>query len=1064
MLSGCKARGRAHVRRRSSVRSFLWMLAVLTAVLFSCPLPVHAWQMVPNPNSGTINVNNFAGENISAPFTNNSGGIININNTGILTNTGTLDNYGTVDIKAGGTLTNWDTVNNKAGGLLTNSGTLDNTSVLNNEAGATLTNKATETNNGWLTNTGTLTNDVGADFTNYVTVTNVAGATLTNNGTFTNQDGSTLSNAGTLTNNGTLTNTGALTNTGTFTISGGAVFNQNTSATYSGSGSIVVAGTLYNTSYNPFDIATLAMDGGVFNSDGTGTVTISTATVAAGKSGTIQGATAIGLTTADIAGSLTISASITGAGALTKTGAGTLTLSGVNTYLGGTVINAGTLQVGSDGNLGNAAGGLTFSGGILRITNGFISSRSVTLNAGGGTFDTNGNDLTLSGVIGGAGPLTKAGAGTLTLSGVNTYLGGTVINAGTLRVGSDGNLGNAAGALTFGGGTLLLSGSFASNRSVTLNAGGGIFDTNGNDLTLSGGITGTGSLTKNGTGTLFLTGTDTYTGTTTVNAGALSVNGSMTSPVTVNASGTLMGNGTITGNVTNSGTLAPGNSIGTLTIAGDYTHNAGATYQVEANAAGQSDKLVVTGTATLNGGTVSVLAESGNYQMSTTYTILTAGSVVGTFDSVTSNLAFLTPTLSYDPTNVYLLLTRNSTNFADVAATPNQYAVASALDYVSPTAQGDMSTVINSFFSLSAAGARSAYSQMGGLSHIAVTEAAFSALNGYMDTLANRMSGFTAGGNPSLADAGGILLASRTDVGSDAANTLLAALDNARAQKQSDPTRQGFWMRGYGSMGDRKGDDIASKYDYRNGGILAGFDRKIGESFLAGASVGYALTRVTMDGLAEAGKAASYQGSLYGAWLGDPWYVNAIAAYGYNRYDTTRDIAFSNINRTAHADYGGHAISGYTETGYLIRTEAVTIIPMASLQAGFLARDGFTETDAGALNLNVDRDYATSIVGSLGVKLRKTYGTAAGEITPEFRARWQHEFADVSTTVNASFADTPAAVFAVKGDRGQRDSAVFGAGLAWATQKNLNLLLSYDALFAGDRKEQGVALGMRYTW
>jgi len=1064
MLSGCKPRGRAHVRRRSSVRSFLWMLPVLTVVLFSCPLPVHAWQMAPNPNSGTINVNNYAGENILAPFTNNSAGIININNTGILTNTGTLDNYGTVDIKAGGTLTNWDTVNNKAGGLLTNSGTLDNTSVLNNEAGATLTNKATETNNGWLTNSGSLTNDIGADFTNYVTVTNVAGATLTNNGTFTNQDGSTLTNAGTLTNNGTLTNTGALTNSGTFTISSGAVFNQNTSATYSGSGSIVVAGTIYNTSYNPFDIATLAMNGGVFNSDGTGTVTINTAMVAAGKSGTIQGATAIGLTTADIAGSLTISAPITGAGALTKAGAGTLTLSGVNTYLGGTVINAGTLQVGSDSNLGDATGALTFGGSILRITNGFTSSRSVTLNAGGGTFDTNGNDLTLSGNMTGSGALTKAGTGTLTLSGFNTYLGGTVINAGTLQVGSDGNLGDAAGALTFSGGILKITNGFTSSRSVTLNAGGGTFDTNGNDLTLSGIIDGAGALTKAGTGTLTLSGNETYAGATTINAGALSVNGSIASSVTVGAAGTLMGTGTVTGTVINNGTIAPGNSIGTLTIIGNYTQNAGTVYQVEVNPAGQSDKLIVTGTATLNGGTVSVLAGSGVYGMNTSYTILTAGSVAGQFTDVTSNLAFLTPTLSYDPTNVYLLLTRNSTNFADVAATPNQYAVASALDHTSSTAQGDMSTVINSLLSLSDAGARSAYNQMGGLSHTAVTEATFSAFNRYMDILANRMNRFAAGGNPSPANAGFTLLASRTDVGSDAGNTLLAALDNIRAGKQSDPSRQGFWMSGYGSTGDRKGDDVASKYDYRNGGIAAGFDRKIGESFLAGASVGYSLMRVTMDGLAETGKVASYQGSLYGAWLGDPWYVNAIAAYGYNRYDTTRDIAFSAINRTAHADYGGHAINGYTETGYLIRTEAVTIIPLASLQAGFLARDGFTETDAGALNLDVDRDCATSVVGSLGVRVRKDIRTEAGEITPELRARWLHEFADDSYTVNASLAGSPAAVFAVKGDRVQRDSAVFGAGLAWATQKNLNLLLSYDAVFAGDRKEQGVALGMRYTW
>ncbi|MBP1749177.1 MAG: outer membrane protein, partial [Deltaproteobacteria bacterium] len=62
-----------------------------------------------------------------------------------------------------------------------------------------------------------------------------------------------------------------------------------------------------------------------------------------------------------------------------------------------------------------------------------------------------------------------------------------------------------------------------------------------------------------------------------------------------------------------------------MTINGNYTHNAGAVYQVEVNSAGQSDKLIVTGTAALNGGTVSVLAGQGNYLMHTNYTILTAG-------------------------------------------------------------------------------------------------------------------------------------------------------------------------------------------------------------------------------------------------------------------------------------------------------------------------------------------------------------------------------------------------------------------------------------------------------
>ena len=147
------------------------------------------------------------------------------------------------------------------------------------------------------------------------------------------------------------------------------------------------------------------------------------------------------------------------------------------------------------------------------------------------------------------------------------------------------------------------------------------------------------------------------------------------------------------------GVLSTGNSIGTLTITGSYTQAAGSTYQVELNAAGQSDRINVSGapgTATINGGTVQVLAASGSYANSTTYTILNAtGGVSGAYSGVTSNFAFLTPSLSYDANNVYLLLFQPASAFAAGALTPNQYAVGSALDRINASATGDLNTVLN---------------------------------------------------------------------------------------------------------------------------------------------------------------------------------------------------------------------------------------------------------------------------------------------------------------------------------------------------------------------------------
>src|SRR5262249_14369051 len=127
---------------------------------------------------------------------------------------------------------------------------------------------------------------------------------------------------------------------------------------------------------------------------------------------------------------------ITGAGGIIKIGAGTIVLSAANSYLGGTVIQAGALAVSADNNLGDSSGGLAFDGGTLRYLAGFTSNRAVTLDANGGTFDTNGNNATLTGTIGGSGRLRKTGDGILTLTGGSSYSGRTDVDAGTLQAGA----------------------------------------------------------------------------------------------------------------------------------------------------------------------------------------------------------------------------------------------------------------------------------------------------------------------------------------------------------------------------------------------------------------------------------------------------------------------------------------------------------------------------------------------------------------------------------------------------------------------------------------------------
>ena len=304
----------------------------------------------------------------------------------------------------------------------------------------------------------------------------------------------------------------------------------------------------------------------------------------------------------------------------------------------------------------------------------------------------------MSGVISGSGgSLVKVGSGTLTLTGANTYSGGTTVSAGTLQ-----------------GTTTSLQGAIANNASV-------VFDqaTSG---TYAGVMSGTGGLTTQGGGAVTFSGTNTYSGPTTINSGAFNVSGSIASSVTVNnggvfnitgssiggvtvnSGGTLGGSGTIGGNVTNSGTLAPGNVGTTLTVSGNLVHNSGATYQVSVNAAGQNSRVNAGETATLNGGTVQVAAVSGSYSPSTTYTIVNAtGGLSGTFTNVSSNFAFLTPALTYDANNAYLTLT---TNFANNSQNNTQSTIGNVLNMIGPYATGDMLTVLGALATVKSSAGR----------------------------------------------------------------------------------------------------------------------------------------------------------------------------------------------------------------------------------------------------------------------------------------------------------------------------------------------------------------------
>jgi fibronectin-binding autotransporter adhesin len=750
---------------------------------------------------------------------------------------------------------------------------------------------------------------------------------------------------------------------------------------------------------------------------------------------------------------------------------------------------AGTSTITNSGNVrftGNSSGGTARyigSGGDLSIAGIAGSSTTIGSIEGSGTVSLGSKQLAVggnnqstqfSGVIGGTGSLLKQGTGTLTLTGNNTYSGGTTVTGGLINFATLSNFGTGNITLN-GGGVQWATGSTTdiSARLAAFGVNGGTLDTNGNNVTLANGISGAGSLTKAGNGVLTLAGDNTYTGGTFVTGGSIALTGSIVGPVgvsgglfsangtiggtvTVSGDGTLGGSGTVGGIVVNGGTVAPGNSIGTLTVTGNYAQSGGV-YQVEVNSAGQSDRINVTGTATLNGGTVQVVADqTGTYARNTSYTILTAtGGITGTYSNATSNLAFLTPTLSYSSTSVTLMLEMLQSAFRNAAQTPNQAAVGAALDAAAPTATGDFANVINALSVLNTQQGPAALTAISGQNYSALSSASVQSAQLFMSNFANQASGATRGGSTAQA------------AGATSRVQLVEACSVA-----CDTTATGTWgawggaIGGFGTIG---GNSNSSTVTYNLGGFAGGIDRQVTEELLVGFTLGYSSGTQWTSGFSGRSTSNTYQAGLYGSFLKGPVYVDGLVGYAYSDSQMLRQIQIPGLNsRVATGQTGTNQFFGQIEAGYRIdlgTTANAYLTPWARLQGSTATQNGLTESGADSLNLIVASQTTNSLRSVLGVTLGGEMDIGSGnKLAGQFKIGWAHEFANTDRPVTASFLGAPALPFTTYGAAPQRDGVILGLNATANLGERTNLFLRYEGEFQGIDNSHAFSAGIRFTW
>lgn len=665
----------------------------------------------------------------------------------------------------------------------------------------------------------------------------------------------------------------------------------------------------------------------------------------------------------------TIHAPLTGGAALVKNDLGTLVLRGNNSYTGGTLVQAGTLV----GDAGSIRGALLNNANVI--------------------FDQTA-DGTFAGSVSGSGDMAKIGNGILTLGGDSSL--DWRIDEGTLRV----TTGHFTGDAMIGTGAefnLLQSG----------NAG------------YASSISGDGLFRISGAGELLLSGNSSaFAGQTMLEGGTLAVNGQLGGALSVASGARLTGAGSVH-DLTVNGTIAPGAGIGTLTVGGNLVFGSGAVYEAEVNDQGSHDHIAVAGQATLQGGSVLSLASGSNFAPLTTYTLITAaGGVQGTFGSVTSNLAFLTPSLSYDTNNVTLALERNALAFPDVAVSANQVGVAGAVE-----ALGMGHDVHDAVVILDEGDARFAFDRLSGEIH---------------------------------ANARRVLL-------DDTRFVREAVWEQARSAAIGTPLQgmqQGAgaaWVRGYGAWAGYDGDANASDLDRSTLGVLVGGDVAVGDAWRLGMAGGHAQGTATARVRASSADYTGYQLALYGGWQSGAWGARFGAAQGWNDVDTARNVVFNGFSEYVRAGYEARTTQVFAELGYGLKFKNAVLEPFVNAAHVRLTTDRFGETGGDAA-LQGTGQRSSDTVLLAGLRGEKDFVTGNAAITAKATLAWRHALDGDRPEAQLAFEGGD--LFVQQGLSGA-DGVVADLGVEGSVGRNATLGLSYKGVFGSDAKDNGLRLTYR---
>ncbi|MBP1474592.1 autotransporter domain-containing protein [Frateuria sp. MAH-13] len=561
--------------------------------------------------------------------------------------------------------------------------------------------------------------------------------------------------------------------------------------------------------------------------------------------------------------------------------------------------------------------------------------------------------------------MVKRGGGTLVVTGKNTFTGGALIDGGVIRIDSGSSLGT--GVIVLQGGTLQTVETLGTGQTVLVSGNSGVNTEVGTTTELSGQILTTGSVgcfVKSGKGTLNMTGAATLANGTCVQDGMLRANGELTSWVQVDRPGMVRGVGLVKGAVNVEGTLAPGNSPGTLSVAGAVTMHEGSTLQIDIDGKGTGtgkgnySRLLVGDTFVADGTLAPVLrgitGDASNTftpELGDVYTVVEAsGGVQGRFDVL------------QQPSMGLAANTRFQVFYVDGHAVQLFVTPASYATLVGGAANGNTVRA-------GAAVDRMVASQDAGTDSADQHQLLFA------------LAGMRAAALPQvMQDLAGEAHAQTAAMAREASLGLSGDMSDHLAESSIDQAGHGdrAWVTlsqgGYRALTDAQ----ASGFHSQQSRASVGLDAYRGDAVMWG--VGIAHTESRLENIPASGNVRGNGALLYGELAAGPALVDGTASWSKDQWRTRRaDPLASGGSLSSQAD--GHSMAASVTARFPLRHEGLRIEPYVQAVWQRVSRDGFVEAGDAAARLGVGRydEIGTRLLA--GLKLGSTAQDPLGSST-----------------------------------------------------------------------------------